>query len=81
MNATKKHCQPVNQGTMNEERISIPERKGILVEVNMQYQMRGRLEEMRNEKAEEMMAEEMEREGNCIVSLFKVGYISRGQQM
>jgi hypothetical protein len=66
MNATKKHCQPVKQGTMSEGRIHIPERKDIVTQVNTWYQMKGRLGEARKWKAEKAEAVEMEGEGNYI---------------
>jgi hypothetical protein len=66
MNATKKLCQPVKQGTMSRGRIHIPERTGIVTEMNTQNQMKGRLGEVRNWKAEKTEAVEMEGEGDYI---------------
>jgi len=67
--ASKRHCPPLEKGTKNEERVYIPEMKNMVVKVTMWCQMKGRLGKVRNRKAEEIEAVEMEGGGNCVISV------------
>jgi len=64
----KRHCPPAKRGTKNEERVYIREMKNMVIKVTMWCQMKGRLGKVRNRKAEEIEAVEMEGGGNYVIS-------------
>jgi hypothetical protein len=67
--ASKRQCPPVEKETKNKERVYIPEMKNMVIKVTVWCQMKGRLGKVRNRKAEEIEAVEMEGGGNYVISV------------